>query len=42
MVAAEMEKEGFTLPLLIGGATTSRLHTALKVEPKYLVDRWYM
>lgn len=36
VVAAEMEKEGFTLPLLIGGATTSRLHTALKIEPKYL------
>lgn len=35
VVAAEMEKEGFTLPLLIGGATTSRLHTALKIEPKY-------
>ncbi len=35
VVAAEMEKEGFTLPLLIGGATTSRLHTALKIEPRY-------
>ncbi|HHT34977.1 MAG TPA: methionine synthase [Bacteroidales bacterium] len=35
VVAAEMEKEGFSLPLLIGGATTSRLHTALKIEPKY-------
>jgi 5-methyltetrahydrofolate--homocysteine methyltransferase len=34
-VAAEMEREGFELPLLIGGATTSRLHTALKIEPKY-------
>lgn len=34
-VAAEMEREGFVLPLLIGGATTSRLHTALKVEPRY-------
>ncbi|MDQ3017528.1 MAG: methionine synthase, partial [Bacteroidota bacterium] len=34
-VAAEMEREGFVLPLLIGGATTSRLHTALRVEPKY-------
>ncbi len=34
-VAAEMEREGFVLPLMIGGATTSRLHTALKVEPKY-------
>jgi len=34
-VAAEMEREGFALPLMIGGATTSRLHTALKVDPKY-------
>src|SRR4030095_13734299 len=34
-VAMEMEREGFVLPLLIGGATTSRLHTALKIEPKY-------
>jgi 5-methyltetrahydrofolate--homocysteine methyltransferase len=34
-VAAEMERQGFDLPLLIGGATTSRLHTALKIEPKY-------
>ena len=35
IVAAEMEKAGFSLPLLIGGATTSKLHTALKIEPKY-------
>jgi len=35
-VAAEMERQGFSLPLLIGGATTSRLHTALKIEPKYI------
>jgi 5-methyltetrahydrofolate--homocysteine methyltransferase len=34
-VAAEMEREGFTMPLLIGGATTSRVHTALKIEPVY-------
>ncbi len=34
-VASEMEREGFVLPLLIGGATTSRLHTALKIEPNY-------
>jgi 5-methyltetrahydrofolate--homocysteine methyltransferase len=34
-VASEMEREGFVLPLLIGGATTSRLHTALKIEPRY-------
>jgi len=35
VVAAEMEKAGFRMPLLIGGATTSKLHTALKIEPKY-------
>src|SRR5687768_18615741 len=34
-VAGEMEREGFTLPLLIGGATTSRLHTAVKIAPGY-------
>ncbi|WP_052743951.1 methionine synthase [Candidatus Filomicrobium marinum] len=34
-VAAEMEREGFQLPLLIGGATTSRVHTAVKVAPNY-------
>src|SRR5918996_207857 len=34
-VASELEREGFTLPLLIGGATTSRAHTAVKIEPKY-------
>ena len=34
-VAAEMEREGFALPLLIGGATTSRVHTAVKVHPNY-------
>jgi 5-methyltetrahydrofolate--homocysteine methyltransferase len=34
-VAAEMEKQGFTKPLLIGGATTSKIHTAVKIEPKY-------
>jgi 5-methyltetrahydrofolate--homocysteine methyltransferase len=34
-VAAEMEREGFTLPLLIGGATTSRAHTAVKIAPRY-------
>jgi 5-methyltetrahydrofolate--homocysteine methyltransferase len=34
-VAAEMQRQGFTLPLLIGGATTSRAHTAVKVDPKY-------
>ena len=34
-VAGEMEREGFSVPLLIGGATTSRLHTAVKIEPRY-------
>jgi 5-methyltetrahydrofolate--homocysteine methyltransferase len=34
-LAAEMQREGFALPLLIGGATTSRVHTAVKVEPNY-------
>jgi 5-methyltetrahydrofolate--homocysteine methyltransferase len=34
-VAAEMERTGFDIPLLIGGATTSRTHTAVKIEPRY-------
>jgi len=34
-VAREMQRQGFTLPLLIGGATTSRAHTALKIDPHY-------
>jgi 5-methyltetrahydrofolate--homocysteine methyltransferase len=34
-VAHEMTREGFTLPLLIGGATTSRVHTAVKIAPNY-------
>ena len=34
-VAAEMERGGFTMPLLIGGATTSRVHTALRIAPAY-------
>jgi 5-methyltetrahydrofolate--homocysteine methyltransferase len=34
-VAKEMERQGFTVPLLIGGATTSRTHTAVKVAPAY-------
>jgi len=34
-VAGEMERQGFTLPLLIGGATTSRTHTAVKIAPAY-------
>ena len=35
LMASEMEKAGFSIPLLIGGATTSRLHTALKIDPNY-------
>ncbi len=34
-VASEMERRGFTLPLLIGGATTSKQHTAVKIAPAY-------
>ena len=34
-VASEMEREGWTIPLLIGGATTSKVHTAVKIEPNY-------
>ena len=34
-LAKEMQRQGFTCPLLIGGATTSRAHTALKIEPFY-------
>ncbi|MHC9085214.1 methionine synthase [Luteimonas sp. RIT-PG2_3] len=34
-VAREMQRQGFTTPLLIGGATTSRAHTALKIDPHY-------
>src|ERR1700723_1763248 len=35
-VAGEMERRGFSIPLLIGGATTSRTHTAVKIEPAYV------
>jgi 5-methyltetrahydrofolate--homocysteine methyltransferase len=34
-VAKEMQREGFSIPLLIGGATTSRVHTAVKIAPHY-------
>jgi len=34
-VAGEMKRRGMTLPLLIGGATTSRIHTAVKIDPAY-------
>ncbi|MBT8445591.1 MAG: B12-binding domain-containing protein, partial [Gammaproteobacteria bacterium] len=35
LVAAEMKRQGMTQPLMIGGATTSRVHTALRIEPNY-------
>ncbi|MCG7598453.1 methionine synthase [Halomonas sp. McH1-25] len=34
-VAKEMQRQGFDIPLLIGGATTSKAHTAVKIEPQY-------
>jgi len=34
-VASELDRSGFTIPLLIGGATTSEIHTAVKIEPVY-------
>jgi len=34
-VAKEMQRQGFSIPLMIGGATTSRAHTAVKIEPHY-------
>jgi 5-methyltetrahydrofolate--homocysteine methyltransferase len=34
-VAKEMKRQGFTIPLMIGGATTSKAHTAVKIEPEY-------
>ncbi|MEZ5092658.1 methionine synthase [Nocardioides sp.] len=34
-VATEMQRQGFEIPLLVGGATTSRAHTAVKVDPRY-------
>ncbi|MCS4505712.1 Methionine synthase [wastewater metagenome] len=41
-MAKEMERRGFTVPLLIGGATTSRVHTAVKIEPQYSGDTIYV
>ncbi|MFN2171256.1 MAG: methionine synthase, partial [Candidatus Promineifilaceae bacterium] len=35
LMAAEMERQGIDLPLLIGGATTSKIHTAVKIDPEY-------
>ncbi len=37
-VASEMQRQGINLPLMIGGATTSRAHTAVKIEPQYQDD----
>src|SRR5690606_38769238 len=34
-LAKEMERQNFTVPLLIGGATTSKAHTAVKIDPQY-------
>jgi 5-methyltetrahydrofolate--homocysteine methyltransferase len=34
-VASEMERQGFDIPLMIGGATTSKVHTAVKIDPSY-------
>jgi 5-methyltetrahydrofolate--homocysteine methyltransferase len=38
-VASELEREGFSVPLLIGGATTSRVHTAVKISPNYVAGQ---
>ena len=38
-VAREMEKNNFTIPLLIGGATTSKAHTAVKIDPQFKLDQ---
>jgi len=37
-VAREMQRQGFNLPLMIGGATTSKAHTAVKIDPQYSND----
>jgi len=41
-VAKEMQRQGFTMPLLIGGATTSKAHTAVKIEPHYKAASIYV
>lgn len=41
-VAKEMQRQGFTIPLMIGGATTSRAHTAVKIEPNYQSSTVYV
>ena len=38
-VAKEMERQGFSIPLMIGGATTSKAHTSVKIEPAYKRDQ---
>ena len=38
-VASEMQRQDFAVPLLIGGATTSRIHTAVKIDPSYTNDQ---
>jgi 5-methyltetrahydrofolate--homocysteine methyltransferase len=38
-VASELQREGFSVPLLIGGATTSRMHTAVKIAPQYTSEQ---
>jgi 5-methyltetrahydrofolate--homocysteine methyltransferase len=38
-MAKEMERQGVSMPLMIGGATTSKVHTALKIEPNFLRDQ---
>ncbi|NRA89096.1 MAG: B12-binding domain-containing protein, partial [Rhizobiales bacterium] len=38
-MAAEMEREGLTMPLMIGGATTSKVHTAVKINPNYKIGQ---
>ncbi|WP_037417385.1 methionine synthase [Sinorhizobium sp. CCBAU 05631] len=40
-VASELEREGFDIPLLIGGATTSRVHTAVKINPRYSLGQTF-
>ncbi len=42
IVAAEMERRGMDLPLMIGGATTSRMHTALRIEPEYAAGAFWV
>ncbi len=42
IVASEMERQGFDIPLMIGGATTSPAHTSLKIEPRYSGDTVYV